>query len=313
MNYTLGEIRDLLQSSLHTLYDEREASAIANYYFEVKWGINPYQFALQRGQNFPEENIPTVKADMQRLQNSEPVQYVVGKSEFYGLTLQVNPLVLIPRPETEELVQLLLQHFSVHTAPSNCEDAVGLHDSSFNIKDNVGHHATPPLRILDFCTGSGAIAIAISKQLPNSEVFATDYSEDILKLAQKNAEDNHTQIHFIRHDVLREDTEKLGQGFQAIISNPPYIPRSNKQLLHKNVTDYEPSEALFVPDEKPLLFYERIALLGRELLADNGMMFFETHEDYHNELKSLLLQLHYQNIEKIKDLNGKARFVTCKK
>ncbi|MBO6051259.1 MAG: peptide chain release factor N(5)-glutamine methyltransferase [Bacteroidales bacterium] len=313
MNYTLGEIRDLLQSSLHTLYDEREASAIANYYFEVKWGINPYQFALQRGQNFPEENIPTVKADMQRLQNSEPVQYVVGKSEFYGLTLQVNPLVLIPRPETEELVQLLLQHFSVHTVSSNCKDTVGLHDSSFNSKDNVGHHATPPLRILDFCTGSGAIAIAISKQLPNSEVFATDYSEDILKLAQKNAEDNHTQIHFIRHDVLREDTEKLGQGYQAIISNPPYIPKSNKQLLHKNVTDYEPSEALFVPDEKPLLFYERIALLGRELLADNGMLFFETHEDYHNELESLLLQLHYQNIEKLKDLNGKARFVTCKK
>ena len=144
-------------------------------------------------------------------------------------------------------------------------------------------------------------------------MFATDYSEDILKLAQQNAEDNHAQVKFIQHDLLREDTEKLGHGYQAIISNPPYIPQSRKQLLHKNVTDYEPAEALFVPDEKPLLFYERIALLGKKLLADNGTLFFETHEDYHNELESLLLQLHYHNIEKLKDLNGKDRFVTCKK
>lgn len=299
MNSTLGEIRDLLQSSLHTLYDEREASAIANYYFEVKWGINSYQFALQRGQNFPEEKIPTVKADLQRLQDGEPVQYVTGKANFFDLNLTVNPLVLIPRPETEELVQLLLQALSSHPSSSNCEDA-------------ADHEATS-CRILDLCTGSGAIAIAIAKQLPKAEVFATDYSEDILKLAQQNTEDNHAQVKFIQHNLLREDTEKLGQGYHAIISNPPYIPQSCKQLLHKNVTDYEPSEALFVPDDNPLLFYQRIALLGRELLADNGILFFETHEDYHNELESLLLQHHYQNIEKLLDLYGKPRFVTCKK
>ena len=328
MNYTLGEIRDLLQSSLHTLYDEREASAIANYYFEVKWGINPYQFALQRGQNFPEENIPTVKADMQRLQNSEPVQYVTGKAEFFDLNLTVNPMVLIPRPETEELVQLLLEALSSHPFSSNCEDAVGYNATTPpasakgeeelstplpNREDTAGLHDTPRLRILDLCTGSGAIAIAIAKQLRKAEVFATDYSEDILKLAQQNAEDNHAQVKFIQHNLLREDTEKLGQGYHAIISNPPYIPLSCKQLLHKNVTDYEPSEALFVPDDNPLLFYQRIALLGRELLADNGILFFETHEDYHNELETLLLQLHYQNIEKLLDLYGKPRFVTCKK
>lgn len=299
MNSTLGEIRDLLQSSLHTLYDEREASAIAKYYFEVRWGINSYQFAIQRGQNFPEENIPTVKADLQRLQDGEPVQYVTGKANFFDLCLTVNPLVLIPRPETEELVLLLLQALSSHPSSSNCEDA-------------ADHEATS-CRILDLCTGSGAIAIAIAKQLPKAEVFATDYSEDILKLAQQNTEDNHAQVKFIQHNLLREDTEKLGQGYHAIISNPPYIPQSCKQLLHKNVTDYEPSEALFVPDDNPLLFYQRIALLGRELLADNGILFFETHEDYHNELESLLLLHHYQNIEKLLDLYGKPRFVTCKK
>ena len=194
MIFTLRNIRSLFLSSLHILYENREAEAIARFYFEMKWGIPAHEFAIHPDKIFQNEEWEEMQNDLRRLQNSEPVQYVVGKSEFYGLTLQVNPLVLIPRPETEELVQLLLQHFSVHTVSSNCKDTVGLHDSSFNSKDNVGHHATPPLRILDFCTGSGAIAIAISKQLPNSEVFATDYSEDILKLAQKNAEDNHTQI-----------------------------------------------------------------------------------------------------------------------
>ena len=300
MIFTLRDIRSLFLSSLHILYDNREAEAIARFYFEMKWGIPAHEFAIHPDKFFQNEEWEEMQNDLRRLQNSEPVQYVVGKSEFYGLTLQVNPLVLIPRPETEELVQLLMQHFSVHTAPSNC-------------KDDVRHHATPPLRILDFCTGSGAIAIAIAKQLPESEVFATDYSEDILKLAQQNSKDNHAQVHYICHDVLRENTEKLGQGYQAIISNPPYIPQSHKTILHKNVVDYEPEEALFVPDDNPLLFYQRIAFLGRELLEDNGMLFFETHEDYHNELETLLLQFHYHNIEKLTDLNGKARFVTCKK
>lgn len=300
MIFTLRDIRSLFLSSLHILYENREAEAIARFYFEMKWGIPAHEFAIHPDKFFQNEEWEEMQNDLRRLQNSEPVQYVVGKSEFYGLTFQVNPLVLIPRPETEELVQLLMQHFSVHTAPSNC-------------KDDVRHHATPPLRILDFCTGSGAIAIAIAKQLPESEVFATDYSEDILKLAQQNSKDNHAEVHYICHDVLRENTEKLGQGYQAIISNPPYIPQSHKTILHKNVVDYEPEEALFVPDDNPLLFYQRIAFLGRELLEDNGMLFFETHEDYHNELETLLLQFHYHNIEKLTDLNGKARFVTCKK
>lgn len=299
MNSTLGEIRDLLQSSLHTLYDEREASAIAKYYFEAKWGINSYQFALQRGQNFPEENIPTVKADLQRMQNGEPVQYVTGKAEFFDLSLTVNPLVLIPRPETEELVQLLLEALSSHPSSLNCEDAVGYDVTS--------------CRVLDFCTGSGAIAIAVAKHLPQAEVAATDYHPEILQLARKNAEKNHVRVHFICHDVLHDGAEIFNGPYQAIVSNPPYIPQSNKTRLHKNVVDYEPAEALFVPDDKPLLFYQRIALLGRKLLTDKGLLFFETHEDYHDELEALLLQLHYQNIRKLTDINGKPRFVTCKK
>ena len=300
MNFTLRNIRDLYLSSLHILYDKREAEAIVRYYFELKWEIPAHEFAIHPDKNFQNEEWPEMQNDLQRLQNGEPVQYVVGKSEFYGLTMRVNPLVLIPRPETEELVERLLKQLSVNATTSNYENAVDLHD-------------TPPCRILDFCTGSGAIAIALAKHLPQAEVWATDYSREILELAQKNAVDNHVNVRFIQHDVLKEDSEKLGQNFQAIISNPPYIPESRKQLLHKNVKDFEPAEALFVPDENPLLFYERIASLGQELLADNGLLFFETHEDYHDELESMLLQFHYQNIEKIKDLNGNPRFIICKK
>ena len=281
------------------------------YYFELKWEIPAHEFAIYPDKTFQNEECQEMQNDLQRLLNSEPVQYVVGKSEFYGLTLRVNPLVLIPRPETEELVHMLLRHLSAHIMPPNCEDAVGYHDSSSNCEDAVGYH-TPPCRILDFCTGSGAIAIALAKQLPQAEVLATDYSRKILNLAQQNAENNHVKVHFIQHDVLKEDSEKLGHDFQAIISNPPYIPQSHKALLHKNVTEHEPAEALFVPDDNPLLFYEHIALLGKELLTDNGLLFLETHENYHNELESMLLQLHYHHIEKIKDLNGKPRFITCK-
>lgn len=323
MNFTLHNIRDLYLSSLHILYDKREAKAIVRYYFELKWEIPAHEFAIHPDKKIQNEEWQEMQKDLQRLQNGEPVQYVVGKSEFYGLTLRVNPLVLIPRPETEELVQLLLQRIALTTPTSNCEDAVGPHDFSFKYENAVGcnttikpedkkDHPIPPCRILDFCTGSGAIAIALAKHLPQAEVWATDYSHDILELAQQNAEDNHAQVNFILHDILKEDSEKLGHDFQAIISNPPYIPQSHKALLHKNVTEHEPAEALFVPDDKPLLFYERIALLGKELLADNGLLFLETHENYHDELESMLLQFHYHHIEKIKDLNGKPRFITCK-
>lgn len=310
MNSTLGENRDLLLSSLHILYDMREALAIANYYFEAKWGINSYEFALHRGQIFPEERLPIVKTDFQRLQNGEPVQYVVGKANFYDLTLTVNPLVLIPRPETEELVQMLLQTLSYHSSLSNCEDAVD-HDAS-NCGDIVGYDDTLPCRILDFCTGSGAIAIALAKHLPQAEVWATDYSREILELAQQNAEDNKVKVNFVQHDLLCDGTETLHGPYQALISNPPYIPQSHKALLHKNMAEYEPAEALFVPDDKPLLFYERIALLGKGLLAENGLLFMETHENYHNELEAMLLHFHYHHIKKIKDLNGRPRFITCK-
>ena len=327
MNYDLEYIRNLFICSLHILYDKREAEAIVRYYFEKKWNIPAYAFSLHLQQIFPEKNRQELEKDLQRLQNGEPVQYVIGKADFYDITLTVNPLVLIPRPETEELVERLLQQLSVNTTTSDCENAVGYHDSSSNSEDAVGPDAPMPLmnptskeerpalpcRILDFCTGSGAIAIALAKHLPQAEVTATDYSHDILMLAQKNAEDNLVNVHFIQHDVLRDGAEALNGPYQAIISNPPYIPQSCKQLLHKNVKDFEPAEALFVPDEKPLLFYERIANMGRQLLSENGLLFFETHENYHDELESMLLQFHYQNIEKIKDLNGNPRFITCKK
>lgn len=300
MNFTLHGIRDKFLTSLHILYDNKEAEAMVRYYFEKKWHLPSYEFMICPQQLFPENGQQELETDLRRLQTGEPVQYVVGSADFFDFTLKVNPLVLIPRPETEELVQLLLQELSISTRYPNCEDA-------------VGYNATLPCRVLDLCTGSGAIAIAVAKHLPQADVTATDYSNDILELAQQNAERNHATVKFLLHDVLKEDSDKLGGAYQAIISNPPYIPQSHKALLHKNVADFEPGTALFVPDDKPLLFYERIALLGRKLLADEGLLFFETHEDFHNELEAMLLQYHYKKIKKLSDLNGKPRFVICKK
>ncbi len=286
MNFTLRSIRDLFVSSLYTLYNNREAKAITHFYFERKWGIAPHEFSLRQDDCFPEEQARKSEKDLLRLQKGEPVQYVVGQAVFYDLTLDVNPLVLIPRPETEELVALVLQKLKNHPSP---------------------------IRLLDLCTGSGAIALALAKHQPNAEVYATDYSDNILKVAQQNAEANGVKVNFLQHDVLQDGAETLNGPYNILVSNPPYIPQSRKPQLHRNVTDYEPAEALFVPDNDPLLFYRHIAQLAQKLLTDNGQLFFETHEDFHEETEEMLQRLQFCHIEKIKDINNKPRFISCKK
>lgn len=286
MNLTLRSLRDFFVSSLYTLYNNREAQAITNYYFEQKWGIAPQAFALHQGVIFPRKQVQESEKDLQRLQKGEPVQYVVGHAVFYDLTLEVNPLVLIPRPETEELVALVKQRYATHPTPC---------------------------RLLDLCTGSGAIAISLAKHLPQATVNATDYSRDILQLAQRNAEANGVKVNFLQHDVLQDGATALNGPYDAIVSNPPYIPQGRKAQLHRNVTYYEPAEALFVPDDEPLLFYRHIALLAQELLNEGGQLFFETHEDFHEETEAMLQALNFKEIEKLKDINDKPRFICCKK
>lgn len=284
MIYALCNIRKIFVSSLSSLYGDEEICAILFYYFEKKLGIGKLQFALEPHRQLDDDQISQLEQDLKRLSSGEPVQYVCGVAEFCGFDFNVDSRVLIPRPETEELVQYVIDY---------CQ------------KKSSSQH------ILDLCTGSGCIAVALTKKLADSQIVATDYKSDILELAKHNAEKSNVNIHFLLHDLLRDDFPSA-MKFDVIVSNPPYIPMSNKPHLHKNVADYEPAAALFVPDDDPLLFYRKIAELAPSILVPGGSLFFETHDDFHPQLLQLLENHRYHQIESLKDINDKPRFIICK-
>ena len=211
-----------------------------------------------------------------------PLWYILGSCDFYGYEFLVDERALIPRPETEELVDLIVQR----------------------------HGHSPALRIWDLGTGSGCIAIALAKHLPQAEVFATDISEAALAIARENAEANQVAIHFARHDML--DAENLPFGdthFDILVSNPPYIPAALRSTMHPNVVAHEPHSALFVPDDQPLLFYNALAEIGKCCLSPNGFIYAETFEEYHGDLNELFTRNGYTQFQSIADINGKKRMI----
>lgn len=220
----------------------------------------------------------------ERIAKGEPVQYVVGKAEFYGLTFHVEPGVLIPRPETEELV-----------------DAVELQNAQ-------------AVRVVDIGTGSGCIAISLSKKFPDAKVEGWDISNDALRIAKGNAELNESNVSFHKVDVLSvSPSEALslaeGRRVDVIVSNPPYICDREKSDMERNVLDHEPHLALFVPDEDPLLFYRKIAELGVEILSTGGRLYFEINRAYGRETVLLLEGLGYSNVQLVQDQFGNDRMV----
>lgn len=281
--FTYASLKAFFVSSLGDLYDTREAVAIFHLYLSAKLRISKVQFYLDAGKMVPSDLLQEVMEDIHRLNSGEPVQYVCGRCDFYGIELRVNASVLIPRPETEELVQLIIEE----------------------------NRTTAGLRVLDLGTGSGAIAIALAKHLPDATVVAIDLSEAALAAAQENAGVNNVTVLFEKVDILKEWPEHFS-NFDIMVSNPPYIPESEKRTLHRNVTDFEPGTALFVPDADPLLFYRRIGEIGRVALRKKGQLYFETHDLFHDETEALLFSLGYQTVRKIKDMNGKPRFLTCR-
>ncbi len=286
MIYNLENFRTLFSTSLSQLYDSQEIRAILYVYFSRKFAVQSYEFALNPRKSLTKEEGEVVESDLRRLQQGEPLQYVLGTAEFYGLAMNVSPKVLIPRPETEELVEKVLRF---------CDDS------------------SKQYRILDFCTGSGAIAIALAHFLPSASVTGTDYDEDILCVAAQNAAQNVVNVRWLRHDVLKDGPETLGGPYDVVVSNPPYIPLSVRATLHRNVVDYEPAAALFVSDDDPLLFYRHIARLSSEILRPGGRLFFETFEDFHDELESMLRSFPFKDIQKVNDINNKPRFIICTK
>lgn len=266
---------------LQSVYELSEATVITDWVFENVANIKKADLIKNPLQKIPRPVLIKLAAKQEELLQHKPVQYVMGNTTFYNMQFQVNDKVLIPRPETEEMTNMII--------------------SSYRFEQKQ-------ISILDIGTGSGCIAIAVKKHLPSSKVIALDVSEEALDIARANAITNKTNIQCTLFDFLDESRWPELMLFDIIISNPPYIPVNEKKLMDKNVVNFEPHSALFVPDNQPLLFYEKIARFGRNHLNYNGKIFVETHEDYTKEVAALFAATYQQVLIK-KDMFGKERIV----
>lgn len=279
---TIKEQYRFFLQQLRTIYNLNEATVMTDWVFESIAAIKRFDVIKDPDQLLSSTKSEKLKITLAALLQHKPVQYVVGEAWFYNMKLKVNENVLIPRPETEELVQLVL------SAASSLQTS------------------TPT--VLDIGTGSGCIAIAVKKNMPAASVTAIDISKEALQVAKENAANQHTAIQFLQIDFLEEAQWAKLPTFDIIISNPPYIPINEKEKLDTNVTAFEPHQALFVPNNSPLLFYKKIAAFGRIHLNPNGKIFMETHEDFAKETAALFLQ-HYIDVAIKKDIFGKERMV----
>jgi release factor glutamine methyltransferase len=276
---TIKDIRGYLLKELISIYPEKEIIAITNHIFMTQFGINRLQVIAN-----PERSIESFQPEIIReicteLKTGKPIQYILGETIFYECHLKVNNKTLIPRPETEELVDLI-------------------------IKDNKEFRG----RIIDFGTGSGCIAIALMKNMPFAEVTGIDISDRAIELAESNAKLNNVNVRFIKGNVFQFDPA-IFQKTDIVVSNPPYVLESEKKYMNRNVIDFEPAEALFVTDHDPLIFYSAIVRITQKLLSPGGRIYFEINEKKGVEISNLLNNAGFRDVQIINDLNGKNRFV----
>ena len=281
-NNTLQGVFEWFCSSISGVYDEREARSVGQIVFEELYAITPVMFAMDKSRRMTESDIVNLYRIIKKLNTGIPVQHITGKGYFRDLVLRVNGDVLIPRSETEELVQWIVEDFA-----------------------NAKH--TGPLTIWDIGTGSGAIAVSLAAELDNTQVWASDVSEKALATAKENSDANGQHIRFFLNDILGDALPD--EKFDVIVSNPPYIRLSEKPLMRNNVLDHEPHTALFVPDEDPLLFYRAIGQVGLKLLNPAGKVYLEINEALGLEIRQLYESMGYVQVEVRKDLPGKNRFV----
>ena len=275
-----------LYTRLETLYDTREAQAIVRTILEIRFEMSYTDIVCGKVNELSADKEKELEEIMRRLENGEPLQYILGEAEFAGRTFHVEPGVLIPRPETAELCRLIV------------DDIKAIH------KD------TEPIVITDVGTGSGCIAITLSLELLNSKVRAYDISTKALEIAKKNAELLRADVDFEIQDALRLEPKSVDDKFMHIIvSNPPYIAEKEKEEMCKNVLDYEPSLALFVSDEDPLIFYRSIAEYGVKNLKDGDRIYYEINPIYAQDMVELMESLGYRDIKIANDLYGKQRML----
>ncbi len=274
----VDEVLVLYQSRLSALYPRSEVRAIACAVFHDRLGWDTTDVMLNRSEVLIGLDLAKVSEPLERLRNGEPLQYVLGSVEFHSLRLAVDPSVLIPRPETEELVDLIIRS-----------------------------RTTAPRRIIDIGTGSGCIALALKRAFPNAEVIGADVSGGALGTARKNGEHNGLEVDWRLCDVL---CEELPSGpYDLMVSNPPYVPRAEEVTLAPHVRDQEPHLALFVDDVDPLLFYRVIGRAALTHLAPHGELWFEGHHIHSPAVGGMLREAGFQHVSVINDLSGAPRFI----
>lgn len=278
----MNKIVAYIRSRLQPYYTAEEVSALSRIVCCDLLGQAPTDYYLGKDIVLSPKKEQELEDILQRLSRFEPLQYIEGRTLFLGREFWVAPGVLIPRPETEELVELMLKEIPA--------DA----------------------RILDVGTGSGCIAISLAKELPDALVTAWDVSPEALSVARVNARKLQADVRFVECDVLACQVDEVGL-YDVIVSNPPYVTEAEKADMEPNVLQWEPSLALFVPDDDPLRFYRRIAVLGRDMLADGGRLYFEINRAYGREMVEMLRAMGYVGVRVEKDLSQNDRFVIAEK
>ena len=282
------ECRKYYASELETIYGSDEANALIMILLEHYFSLDRVKIAMNPELRLSESELLTLHFAVKELLTNKPVQYIIGETEFCGMRFFVDENVLIPRPETEEMVKKI----------ASCRDKACLVPTGCDI--------------LDIGTGSGCIAISLAKLLTDSKVTAVDVSEKALNVARKNAENNEVNVHFVHDDILNPHVKTYGrasQQFDIIVSNPPYVCESEKSEMRANVLDYEPFSALFVSDNDPLVFYRKILEFAQKTLKSSGEVWFEINEKFGNEMKNLCLAKGFKDVEIIKDFRGKDRIL----
>jgi release factor glutamine methyltransferase len=281
---TIKDIRNYLAGELSELYAEGELRSITNIIISRVFEMSSMSYLLKENEEKAgREKIKTVMRYCRELKTRKPLQYILGDTIFYDCIIKINRRVLIPRPETEELVDLI-------------------------VKENRGFTGN----LLDIGTGSGCIAVALAVNFPSSQVAGIDISGPAIVTAIKNAENNNAAVSFLKADLFKIDPSEIKRA-DIIVSNPPYVRNSEKQHIKKNVLGFEPHKALFVPDNDPLKFYRAILNLARHILNPGGIVYFEINEAMGNPMHDLLESHQYHKIKIIKDINGKDRLAKGEK
>ncbi|MBC5994264.1 peptide chain release factor N(5)-glutamine methyltransferase [Pontibacter cellulosilyticus] len=282
---TVQETRQYIRENIQEAYPEPEAGAIAQRLLEHVLQKSKLELSLKKDKPLTQEQEEQVKQAVTRLQESEPIQYVLEEVYFYDLDLFIDKRALIPRPETEELVDLV-------------------------VKEHAGQRG---LHVLDICTGSGCIPLALAANLNVEQVYGLEVSNGALEVAQINATKYNLPVRWLHQDVFEPVQSIAPASLDILTSNPPYVLEMEKEQMRANVLKYEPHLALFVLNNDPLRYYKRITELGLDLLKEGGKLYFEINERYGQEVKQLLLESGYKSAEVIKDLFGKDRMVKAVK